>query len=85
MTIEMVYIQHCDLPECALGTAEWDCPGCGGHNVEYGEFFYEEYEKEHEGVLCCDKCKAEYKVKKENYEHYKVIEDEQLESNKDEH
>lgn len=82
----MVYIQHCDLPECALGTAEWDCPSCGGHNIEYDDFFYEEYEKEHKGELCCDWCRAEFEVEKKEYGIYNIkkeVNNEQLESNKD--
>lgn len=70
--IEMFYIPHCDNEHCSLGTAEWDCPKCDGHNVEYGDFFYEEFD-EHKGELCCDKCKRVYQVWKEKYSQYNII------------
>lgn len=66
-TIEIAYVQHCDEPECALGTADWDCPKCGAHNEEYGDFFYDEFEKEHKGVLECEGCKAKFDVEKQEW------------------
>ena len=39
---EAYFIEHCDLPNCDLGTFEYVCPECGRHVVDYEVWWKED-------------------------------------------
>lgn len=67
MEIKVDYIQHCDDENCSMGTAEWTCPACDKHNIDYGDLFYDEHEKNSNLVLECEHCKCEWIITKTEY------------------
>ena len=63
------FIQHCDDPDCTLGTLEFDCPKCNKHNVNYDNYYDDDKLYKGEIVeLNCEHCDSELYIELINYE-----------------
>lgn len=63
------FIQHCDDPDCSLGTLEFDCPNCNEHNVNYENFYDDDKLYRNELIdLNCEHCDSRLTIRMIDYE-----------------
>lgn len=58
---EILFVAHCDNPNCSLGYAQYNCPVCGEYTEDYGSLWWSGPDVIRQGnpfYTTCPDCKA---------------------------
>ena len=71
--IDVSFISHCDDPHCDLGSANFNCPLCGGRNVDYGKLWWsKDMGNGYNFKKTCEKCNETFELYKIGFGVYEI-------------